>query len=67
MTTLDCRSTASNIIPDKGRMCLDIRAQDNATMDELLEKLKIAITNACAASAHLRNLLPGWRYPGCGI
>lgn len=48
VTTLDCRSTASNIIPDKGRMCLDIRAQDNATMDELLEKVKVAITNACA-------------------
>ena len=48
VTSIDCASTATNIIPDKGKMILDIRAQDNETMTELLEKLKTAITNACA-------------------
>ena len=48
VTSIDCASTATNIIPDKGKMILDIRAQDNETMNELLEKLKTAITNACA-------------------
>ncbi len=49
VTTIDCRSSASNIIPDKGRMVLDIRAADNQLMGELIEKMKAAITNACAA------------------
>ena len=48
VTSIDCASTATNIIPDKGKMILDIRAQDNETMNELLEKLKTVITNACA-------------------
>ncbi len=49
VTSIDCRSNASNIIPDKGTMLVDIRAEDNPTMDELLEKLKTAITGASAA------------------
>lgn len=49
VTTIDCVSPASNIIADKGRLVLDIRAQDNDTMKELLDKAKKAIEGACAA------------------
>lgn len=60
VTQIDCKAGAFNIIPDKGVMALDCRAQDNATMAELLEKLKVAITNA-AASVGVEATL---RHPG---
>lgn len=49
VTSIDCLSPAPNIIADKGRLILDIRAQDNETMKELLDKMKKAVEGACAA------------------
>ncbi|MCD8340196.1 MAG: amidohydrolase [Burkholderiales bacterium] len=64
VTSIDCRSNASNIIPDKGTMLVDIRAEDNPTMDELLEKLKKAIAGAADAVGVQANVIfPGGVLP----
>lgn len=49
VTAIECPSTSPNIISDKGKLVLDIRAQDNPTMDELIEKTKRAVDGACRA------------------
>lgn len=38
VTSISAVSSASNIIPDRGELVLDVRAQTNELMDELLEK-----------------------------
>lgn len=48
VTTINCAATASNIIPDSGKMVLDIRAETNPLMKEVLEKVEKAIKNAVA-------------------
>lgn len=60
VTGIDCKAAATNIIPDSGHMTLDIRAQDNATMKELLEKVERAITNAASAVGVTAEV----KYPG---
>lgn len=49
VTAINCCGSASNIIPDHGKMILDCRAQDNPTMKEMLDKIKRAILNAAEA------------------
>lgn len=49
VTGITCAASATNIIPDSGRMTLDCRAQDNPTMKEMLEKVERAVVNAAAS------------------
>lgn len=50
VTAIRSESAAVNIIPDKGELWLDVRAQNNELMDELIEKIKTAVQ--CAAAAN---------------
>jgi len=49
-TQLQAGGVASNLIPDRAEMVFDLRAQTNALMDELMTKLRTAITHAAAAN-----------------
>ena len=49
VTNLAAGTGASNIIPDKATLVLDMRAQTNAAMDELMEKTKTAVTRGAEA------------------
>lgn len=49
VTGIQCGGTATNIIPDSAQLVVDVRAQTNDQMDELLAKLKAAVTGAAAS------------------
>lgn len=49
VTNIAAGTGASNIIPDKATLVLDLRAQTNTAMDELMEKTKIAIIRGAEA------------------
>ena len=49
VTNITAGGAASNAIPDKATLVLDVRAQENAAMKDLLEKIHIAINSAVAA------------------
>ena len=49
VTSISAVSSASNIIPDRGELVLDVRAQTNELMDELLEKVRRAIEGAASS------------------
>ncbi|MNI43220.1 putative hydrolase YxeP [compost metagenome] len=50
VTRMSVANTSSNIIPDAGEFTIDVRAQTNDVMDDLLGKLKQAVTMAGAAN-----------------
>ncbi|MDD4320950.1 MAG: amidohydrolase [Acidaminococcaceae bacterium] len=52
-----------NLIPDKAVLSLDIRAASNALMEELLNKIKIAITGAASAAGCTAELIIGDSVP----
>ncbi len=45
-TTIRSLGTAHNIIPDRTEVVFDLRAQRNETMDELIQKVKNAVTGS---------------------
>ena len=49
VTSISAVSSASNIIPDRGELVLDVRAQTNELMDDLLEKVRRAIEGAASS------------------
>lgn len=49
-TRLQAGGAAANNIPDRAEMVFDLRAQTNTLMEELLAKLKTAVSCAAAAS-----------------
>jgi len=49
VTKLVAGGAATNVIPDKAEMAMDVRAQENGLMKELLKKAEAAITNAAAS------------------
>ena len=49
VTGIDAMSSAPNIIPDKARILIDVRAATNEIMDEMLAKLDAAVKGAAAA------------------
>ncbi len=49
VTKLLAGGAATNLIPDKAEMAIDVRAQQNLLMDDLLRKAEAAIANAAAA------------------
>ena len=60
VTSIVATAAAVNIIPDTATLKLDVRAQTNELMDELLEKIR-AVAAACAAAygATAEVILPG--------
>lgn len=46
VTNINAAAAAANIVPDHGSMVLDVRAQTNPLMKELLEKIENCIVNA---------------------
>lgn len=48
VTKLQAGGTALNTIPDKAEMALDLRAQHNSVMKEMLDKVKAAVQAAAA-------------------
>lgn len=67
VTKLHAGGPASNAIPDQALMTVDLRAQDNATMDELLKKTAQAIeagaaTVGCQAEATVLGGCPAAEY-----
>ncbi len=48
-TRFVCDSGVRNAIPDKAELVWDLRSQENATMDQLKEKVTTAVLNAGAA------------------
>ncbi len=64
VTSIECKSAASNIVADKGYLIIDARAEDNPTMEELLAKIKTAINGACSAvSVECEIVFPGGVIP----
>jgi amidohydrolase len=49
VTQLHAGGPAANIIPDRAEMTIDVRAQKNQAMDELLKKAEAAIKGAAAS------------------
>jgi amidohydrolase len=49
VTKLLAGGAATNLIPDKAEMAMDVRAQENGLMQELLSKAEAAIANAAAS------------------
>jgi amidohydrolase len=49
VTKLQAGGGATNVIPDKAEMAMDVRAQQNGTMQDLLRKAEAAIGNAAAS------------------
>ena len=49
VTSIQACAAAVNIIPDTATLKLDIRAQTNELMDELLEKVRMAAAGTAAA------------------
>jgi amidohydrolase len=49
VTKLQAGGGATNVIPDKADMAMDVRAQNNSVMKELLRKAESAIGNAAAS------------------
>lgn len=49
VTKLLAGGAATNLIPDKAEMAMDVRAQQNGLMQELLKKAEAAIENAAAS------------------
>lgn len=49
VTKLHAGGAALNAIPDKASLAMDLRSQDNALMNELIEKAQRAIENAAAS------------------
>jgi amidohydrolase len=49
VTKLLSGGAATNLIPDKAEMAMDVRAQDNRVMKELLRKAEAAIVSAAAS------------------
>lgn len=49
VTNLSAGTGASNIIPDKATLVIDMRAQTNAAMDELMKKTKTAVARGAEA------------------
>lgn len=65
VTSIQACAAAVNIIPDTATLKLDIRAQTNELMDELLEKVRMAAAGTAAAyGATAEVILPGVRHPG---
>lgn len=67
VTKLHAGGPASNAIPDQALLTVDLRAQDNATMDELLKKTKQAIeagaaTVGCQAAVTVLGGCPAAEY-----
>lgn len=50
VTSIKTESKAANIIPDKAEVMIDVRAQTNGQLDELLDKIRKAAE--CAAGAN---------------
>ena len=60
VTSIQACAAAVNIIPDTATLKLDIRAQTNELMDELLEKVRMAAAGTAAAyGATAEVILPG--------
>ena len=60
VTNIQACAAAVNIIPDTATLKLDIRAQTNELMDELLEKVRMAAAGTAAAyGATAEVILPG--------
>ena len=60
VTSIQACAAAVNIIPDTATLTLDIRAQTNELMDELLEKVRMAAAGTAAAyGATAEVILPG--------
>lgn len=49
VTNISAGTGASNVIPDKATLVIDMRAQTNAAMDELIEKTKTAVARGAEA------------------
>ncbi|WP_337995930.1 amidohydrolase [Oleispirillum naphthae] len=49
-TKLQAGGVATNLIPDRAEMIFDLRAETNALMDELMAKLRTAVSHAAAAN-----------------
>lgn len=49
VTSIQAASSAANIIPDHGELTLDVRAQTDGLMEELLEKVRRAAEGAAAS------------------
>lgn len=60
VTSISAVSSASNIIPDRGELVLDVRAQTNELMDDLLEKVRRAIEGAASSIGAKATI----RFPG---
>ncbi|MGN1149443.1 MAG: amidohydrolase [Sutterella sp.] len=60
VTSIQASAAATNIIPDTALLKLDIRAQTNELMDELLEKVRLAAEGgAMSVGATAKLVLPG--------
>ena len=60
VTGIQAGGTVYNIIPDRAILKLDLRAQTNEIMDELLDKLRRAAENAAASmGAQAKVVVPG--------
>jgi amidohydrolase len=44
-TSLQAGTDTFNLIPDKAKLTLDVRAQDNEVMEDILNKVKLAVEN----------------------
>jgi amidohydrolase len=69
VTKLMAGGGAVNLIPDKAEMAMDVRAQNNGVMKELLRKAEAAIGNAAAsvgakAVTRISSGLPAAEYSG---
>lgn len=64
VTGIEATAGAVNIIPDTATVTLDIRAQTNELMEELLEKIRMAAEGSAAAyGATAKLVLPGGVVP----
>ena len=60
VTGIQAGGSVYNIIPDRAVLKLDLRAQTNEIMDELLEKLRRAVENTAASmGAKAKVVVPG--------
>ena len=50
VTQLAAGGPATNVIPDKADLAIDVRAQDNRVMQDLLQKADAAITHAASSA-----------------
>jgi len=62
-TRLAAGGAAANIIPDRAEMIFDLRAQNNALMEELLAKVGTAVSNAAAANGATAVVTPRGSVP----